>query len=211
MTAHRPKTLVRALAGFVVLGVVLTPACWFRRRRRRTRRRSSARSAPPNVFYPVGTKRVKDLANGTKRRPGTDIQTACNAAVRAAHPGIVQVLPATPRASGSGSSPAATAGSGRCYAHLGSVSVTDGQIVQSGQAPRAASARSRGPVLHALLRDHPQRQAPLNPPPGSTTGWARRRRCPTCSTPRASTWPSFNILGASHTKSSTSTRPTPPG
>ena len=97
MTARRPQTKVQALAGLVILGVVTAPLLLPASADAGTPAPQFRKVAPPNVFYPVaGTKTVKDLATSTKRRPGTDIRTACNAAVRAAHPGVVQVLSPLP-------------------------------------------------------------------------------------------------------------------
>ena len=93
MSAPRPKTSVRALAGLVTLGVLASPVLVSQTADAATRAPQFRTVSAPNVFYPVrGTKAVKDMRTSTKRHAGTDIKAACNAPVYASHPGTARVL-----------------------------------------------------------------------------------------------------------------------
>ena len=202
MTARRPQTKVQALAGLVILGVVTAPLLLPASADAGTPAPQFRKVAPPNVFYPVvGTKTVKDLATSTKRRPGTDIRTACNAAVRAAHPGVVQVLSPLPSgqrvrivASGNG-------GQRTLYAHLGSISVTDGQILQSGQGLGRVGKQAKNGECTLYFA------ATRNKKPLNATAWlnywvGRKPPVGNLFDTQGFTLATFNILGASHTKNS---------
>jgi endonuclease/exonuclease/phosphatase family metal-dependent hydrolase len=202
MTAQRAKTKVQALAGLVILGVATAPLLLPTTAEAGTQSPMYRKMTPPNVFYPVvGSKSVKDLATSTARRPGTDIKTACNAGVRAAHPGTVQVL--SPIASGQRVKVIASGNGGQrtYYAHLGSVAVTNGQIVQSGQrlGKVGKSAKTGACTLYfATTR---------NKVPSNATAWlnywvGRKPPVPNLFGTKGFMLASFNILGASHTKNS---------
>jgi murein DD-endopeptidase MepM/ murein hydrolase activator NlpD len=99
---------------------------------------------PPNVKFPIlGARSVKDLKNFSSSHRGTDIRTPCKRGVYATHPGTAQVLK-NPRAyhknivrvvSNSG-------GLVTTAAYLVSASVTNGQIIQSGQMIGKAGRKS---------------------------------------------------------------------
>ena len=138
MTAHRPKTLVRALAGLLSLGVVLTPVLVAESgfaKKPRTVDVKFRKVSAPNVFYPVaGSAAVKDLRTFTQRHRATDIATPCKSTVRATHPGVATIT--TNSAWGgkyvvrvfSGSNALLTS-----YAYLYRPLVSNGQVIQSGQ------------------------------------------------------------------------------
>ncbi|MCW2848792.1 MAG: hypothetical protein JWR90_2766 [Marmoricola sp.] len=203
MTAQRPKTLIRALVALLSLVVVATPLLGA----------GSAGAAKvvdpkfrkvsaPNVFYPVtGGKRIKDLKTYSKKHPATDIRTGCGAVAWASHPGVAYIYHNPTW----GSRYTVSVISGKPgittrYSYLSRVLVTNGQIIQSGQAlgnlgtkPGSKSkacalqfsvAGASGPVnasgwLNAMVGK--------NPPVSGLFG-----------TPGIGL-ASFNMLGASHT------------
>jgi hypothetical protein len=135
MTAHRPKTLVRALVGLLSVGGVLAPVLVATTTSAQTTDPKFRKVSAPNVFYPVtGGRRVKDLQTYSKKHTATDIVTACGAAAWASHPGTawVSTKPSW------GGKYMVTISSGRPgiisrYAYLTRVYVANGQIIQSGQ------------------------------------------------------------------------------
>lgn len=202
MTAQRSRTKVRALVGFVALGVAFTPLLVTQAAEARTRAPQFRAVSAPQVFYPVkGTPSVRDLATSTRRRTGTDIRTACDAAVFASHPGTVQVRSAT----STGQRVrviSSTNGLKTSYAHLSNLQVSDGQIVQSGQAlgQIVRAPRSGACTLYFAASSNGRRLNPtawLNDWVGKTAPVADLFDTP------GFTLASFNILGASHTTNST--------
>lgn len=201
MIALHNKTRVQALAALVVLGVACAPLLAPTAAGAGTQAPQFRQVSPPNVFYPVvGNKTVKDLATSSGKRSGTDIRTGCGASVRASHPGTVHVLKSTSTGQRVRVTSSAR-GQRTAYAHLGKITVREGQIVQSGQALGNVGklAKTGACTLYFSVSRNATVLNPttwLNswvgqPPPVSdlfdTTGF---------------TLATFNILGASHTSSS---------
>ena len=205
MTAPRPKTLTRALVGLLSLGLVAAPvlvteAGYAAKKKNRSNDPKFRKVSPPNVFYPVtGTKAVKDQRTYSKRRLGTDIKAACNATVYASHPGIAQV--ATTKGKyvvrvASGRNALLTQ-----YAFLTKALVTHGQIIQTGQAVGTLGANPSTRKCE-LFFSVTGRGKHVNP-----TSWLNAM---VGNTPPVSglfdmsaiDLASFNVLGASHTRSS---------
>lgn len=200
MTAHRPKTLVRALVGLLSLGVVLAPVMAAGTANAATQDPKFRKVSAPNVFYPVtGGRRVQDLHTYSRKHTATDIKTACGAAVWASHPGTAWVS----------SKPAwagrymVTLSSGRPgivtrYAYLSRVWVTNGQVIQSGQLLGNVGTKPNTNTC-SLQFSIAGSMGPVNP-----TGWlnAKVGGAPPVSGlfgMRPITLASFNMLGASHT------------
>jgi endonuclease/exonuclease/phosphatase family metal-dependent hydrolase len=153
----------------------------------------------PNVFYPVtGTKSVQDQRTYGKRRLGTDIKAPCNTTVYASHPGTAQVSTTSGKY-------VVRVASGRNalltqYAFLAKALVADGQIIQSGQAIGTLGANPSTKAC-ALYFTVSGRGRAVNP-----TSWLNTM---VGNTPPVSglfdmsaiDLASFNVLGASHTRS----------
>src|ERR1700712_5622911 len=201
MTAQRPKTRVQALAGLVVLGVACAPLLLPANADAGTQAPQFRKVSPPDVYYPVvGTKTVKNLANSTRKRPGTDIRTACGASVRAAHPGIAHVLSTTStgqrvRVVSSGN------GQRTGYSHLTGVLVKEGQIVQTGQGlgSVAKNAKTGACTLYFTTTSNGRTQ---NPTTWLNTWVGRTPPVTNLFDTTGFTTATFHILGASHTKNS---------
>ena len=199
MTAHRPQILLRALVGLVTLGVVLTPTLVPAADAAKTKDPKTRVQTAPNVFYPLrNLASVKDLRISSRKHFGTDITGPCTAGVFASHPGVASVYTAPNlgtyvrvRANGG-------AGLTTTYGYLGRAFVTDGQIIQSGQAigqvgkrPGTSSCRLYFSVTRggryanptAWLNAYVGKLAPVSALFGT----------------RGFLIASFNVLGASHT------------
>jgi hypothetical protein len=204
MTAHRPKTCVRALVGLLSLAVVLTPVLVSgTSTAAKVQNPKFRKVSAPNVFYPVtGTKAVKDLRSfGKKKRKGTDIKAPCGTTVWASHPGVAQVTTSTAW----GGKSVIRVISGRDglvtqYGFLSRANVATGQIIQSGQALGVMGANPS--TKHcALYFSVAGRGRVVNP-----TTWlnAMVGKTPPVSglfNTRGINLASFNMLGASHTRS----------
>jgi endonuclease/exonuclease/phosphatase family metal-dependent hydrolase len=200
MTAHRPKTLVRALVGLLSVGVVLAPVLVASTTSAKTTDPKFRKVSAPNVFYPVtGGKKVKDLQTYSKKHTATDIVTACGAAAWASHPGTawVSTKPSW------GGKYMVTVSSGRPgiitrYAYLTRVYVANGQIIQSGQMLGSIGSKP-GAKYCGLQFSIAGSRGAVNP-----TGWLNAM---VGGPPPVSglfgtapiTLASFNMLGASHT------------
>jgi hypothetical protein len=200
MSAQRPKTVVRALAGLLAFGVVLAPALTTGAEGARTQDPKFRKVSAPNVFYPLtGTRTVKDLRTYGKKRHGTDIRANCGATVWASHPGVAQVSVNSGRY-------VVRVVSGRDglvsqYAFLTRSLVANGQLIQSGQ-PLGALGSNPSSKACALYFTVSGRGKPVNP---STWLNAMVGNTPPVSgmfNTRAIQLASFNFLGASHTAGS---------
>ena len=201
MTAHRPKTLVRALVGLLSLGVVLTPVLVAESGTAKAKKVPEAKFravTSPNVFYPVvGTKKVKDLKTFTKKHQNTDIASSCGAGVRASHPGTAIVTPSRGKyvvrvLSGKN-------GLLTVYAFLDRVTVVQGQPIQSGQTigTLGANPSSKRCTLYFAVAGNNKFVNPsvwLNSFVGKTPPVSGLYNM------RGINLASFNVLGASHTR-----------
>ncbi len=138
----RPTTrLLRIGVGVLAVALACTPALAGGSAVAKSHKHAKS-SAPqyrvvsaPNTFFPVyGSSRVKDLKTYKRGHAGTDITTSCGATVRASTPGVAQVL-TNPKWGSRELVRVATNHNGlvTTYAWLWGVSVTDGQVIQSGQ------------------------------------------------------------------------------
>jgi endonuclease/exonuclease/phosphatase family metal-dependent hydrolase len=186
------------LVGLLALGVVVTPALvpaagTAAKSQSAMYRKVSA----PYVHYPVkGAKTVKDLRTASKKQAGTDIRTRCAAGVYAAHPGVAHIQTGTKR----GTYVRVVSNAGgltTSYGYLSRVAITDGQIMQSGQAIGWTGTRpGRGCELYFGVNVAGQNRNP--------TTWLNHFVGQMSPTPRLFGTPgfliaSFNVLGASHT------------
>lgn len=204
MSAHRPKTLSRTLSGLLSLGVLVSPALV-------AGSADAARSnepqwrtvSAPNVFYPVaGSRSVVDQRTGGGRRSGTDITAPCGAEVRATHPGRIRVHTGLPWAGKAMVQVISnTGGLVTGYAYLDQATAVDGQIVQSGQPIGTVGAHPRlgSCQLYFSVNRGGSKQNP--------TWWLDHYVGKTPPVPhlfdtRGFNVASFNVLGASHTRSS---------
>jgi endonuclease/exonuclease/phosphatase family metal-dependent hydrolase len=197
MTANRPKTLSRALVGLLSLGVLATPTLLPAAGDAATQDPKNRVVSAPNVFYPVkGAQAVKDLRTSTRKHAGTDIKAACNAGVYSSHPGIARVV-TSPKLGNYVSVTSNKSGLVTGYGYLSRALVTNGQILQSGQAlgyvgkKAGSDCRLYFSVSRAGARQNP-------------TWWLNRYVGSTPPVPRLFDDPgflvaSFNVLGASHT------------
>jgi endonuclease/exonuclease/phosphatase family metal-dependent hydrolase len=200
MTIRRPKSIVRALAGSLTLGVLLAPALVAGAAAAGTQDPKLRTVSPPNVFYPLtGTKAVQDRRTYSRRHRATDIKANCNATVWASHPGVAQVL--SSRAwkgkvvvrvvSGQ-------AGLVSQYAFLTRASVTNGQLIQSGQALGILGANPSSKVC-ALRFSVSGRGTAVNPSTWLNVMVGKTPPVSGLFNTRAVNLASFNLLGASHT------------
>ncbi len=200
MTATRPKNLTRALVGLLSLGVLAAPALVPSAGTAGTQDPKFRKVSAPNVFYPViGSRAVKDLRTTSAKRVGTDIATRCNAGVYATHPGKVTVIASKALGNyvrlSAGSTGLATG-----YGYLSRVLVTDGQIVQSGQA---LGFVGQNPDAECRLYFSVGRNGRSQNP----TWWLDRYVGKTAPVgnlfdTRGFQVASYNVLGASHTRNS---------
>jgi endonuclease/exonuclease/phosphatase family metal-dependent hydrolase len=203
MTVERPKTMIRVLVGVLSLGVMLAPVLVSSSGTAASQDPKYRKVSAPNVFYPVrGTKAVKDRKTYSRRHRGTDIAAPCNAGVYATHPGVAQVR-TSPAWNGrfvvrivSNSGGLVTG-----YAFLSRALVKDGQLIQSGQAiglngrnPRSRACDLYFTVYRGGVAANPtswlSHYVGLAPPVPSLFGT------------KGFDLASFNMLGASHTVSS---------
>ena len=202
MTAHRPKIAMRAVIGLLSLGVALAPVLLAGTSSARTVDPKLRKVTAPNVFYPLtGTRSVRDLRTYRKGNLATDIRANCNATVWASHPGVAQVL--TNRTWAGKSVVRVVSGRNGLvsqYAFLTRALVTNGQLIQSGQAVGVLGANPRSRAC-ALRFSVSGRGHPVNP-----TSWLNVMvgNTPPVSglfNMRAINLASLNLLGASHTAS----------
>ena len=129
------KTATRALVALLALGVVLTPTLVAGSGDAATTDPKFRQVSPPNVFYPVtGTRSVRDLKTYNTRHRATDIKAPCGVNVYATHPGVAQIIPGVTWA---GKAlvrvVSSSAGTTTYYGYLSRAVVTNNQPVQSGQ------------------------------------------------------------------------------
>ena len=197
MTTNRPKTLTRALVGLLSLGVVVTPTLLPASGGAATQDPKNRPTSAPYVFYPVkGAKTVKDLRTSTAKHAGTDIKARCSAGVYSSHPGTARVV--TSKRLGNYVSVTSNAGGlVTGYGYLSRVLVTNGQIIQSGQALGFVGQKPSSDCrLYFSTARNGKRQNP--------TWWLNRYVGKLAPTPqlfntRGFLVASFNVLGASHT------------
>ena len=193
---------LRALVGLLSLGVVLAPALVTGTSDAAGQDPKFRKVSPPNVFYPLtGTRAVQDRRTYSRRHRATDIKANCNAAVWASHPGIAQVV-SNRKWRGKVVVRVVSSGKGLItqYAFLTRALVSHGQIIQSGQAIGVLGANpvSRACALRFSVYGNGRA---VNP---STWLNAMVGKTPPVSgmfDTRSINVASFNVLGASHTKS----------
>jgi endonuclease/exonuclease/phosphatase family metal-dependent hydrolase len=201
MTAHRPKTLVRALVGLLSLGVVMTPLLVAESGTAKAKKVQDAKFravTAPNVFYPVvGTKSTKDLRTFTKKHQNTDILSSCGAGVRASTPGTAIVTPTRGKyvvrvLSGKD-------GLLTVYGFLDRVTVVQGQPIQSGQTlgVLGANPSSKRCTLYFAVAG---RNKFVNPSVWLNSFVGKTPPVSGLYNMRGINLASFNILGASHTR-----------
>ena len=204
MTTHRPKKLVRVLAGILTLGVMLAPTMVTEASAAKKAAKSQdakfRKVSPPNVFYPVtGSKRVTDQRNFRKGYSSTDIKTTCGYHVWASHPGVAQVLEHSAwKGRVAVRITSSTNGLRTQYAFLTRALVQTGQIIQSGQAIGILGSHPKSKAC-ALRFSVSGNGKAVNP---STWLQSYVGKTPPVSglfETRPINLASFNVLGASHT------------
>lgn len=212
MTTHRPKTLVRALAAILTLGVMLAPTMVTEASAAKKSAKKSAKPndpkfrkvSPPNVFYPLtGTKAVKDQRSFSKRNPATDIKAPCGATVRASHAGVAAVF-TNPKW---GRKVIVRVVGGRNglfsqYGFLTRSAVTAGQLIQSGQALGTLGAKPSAKTCALQFKVSGSGRY-VDPTKWLNTFVGNTPPLSAMFNTRAINLASFNVLGASHTRAST--------
>jgi endonuclease/exonuclease/phosphatase family metal-dependent hydrolase len=162
-------------------------------------------STPPNVYFPVKGK-AHDLKNSGKR-PGTEIKARCGNKVRAAHPGVAVVTPS--KSSGPNLVAVVTTVNRLTtwYGYMKKSYVTSGQVIQAGQVIGRVGQEGRAKFCSLYFAVRGNTGKNVNP-----SRWLHRLvGKPVNTTNMFDSWgivvASFNTLGASHTRSS-STYPT---
>jgi endonuclease/exonuclease/phosphatase family metal-dependent hydrolase len=193
-TATRTVTVALALGVLASSTLLATPA------NAAVRDPMYRQVAPPNVMFPVtGASSVKDMKNFSSRHRGTDIRTPCSRPVHAVHPGYAQVL-TNPKnvnkyvvrvVSNSG-------GLVTTSGHLISASVTNGQIIQSGQLIGKAGRKSAGSPCGVYFSVRNAGNV-LNPSTWLNTWVGKAPPVPKLFGTTGFNVASFNLLGASHT------------
>jgi endonuclease/exonuclease/phosphatase family metal-dependent hydrolase len=203
MFTNRFRTTTRAVTVALALGVLASSTLMASGGNAASQDPMYRKVAPPNVMFPIiGARSVKDLKNFSSRQRGTEIRTPCSRGVYAVHPGIAQVQ-TNPKAYHKRIVRVVSNGGGlvTTSGRLVSASVANGQIIQAGQMIGKAGRKSAGGPcgIYFAVKSAGKVQNPstwLNTwvgkaPPVSrlfgTTGFNVA---------------SFNILGASHTTSS---------
>jgi murein DD-endopeptidase MepM/ murein hydrolase activator NlpD len=203
MSARNHQTIVRGLTGLLAIGVLASPTLVAQAGHAATQDPKNRKVAAPNVFYPVaGTRSVKDRKTYTSRHRGTDIASPCNATVRAATPGVARV---GTRSSWKGTSIVRvisnTGGLMTSYAYLNRTSVTNGQVIQSGQALGTVGRNpfnNRCDVYFTVYRG----SVAANPSSWLKSYVGHAPPVPNLFGTRGFDLASFNVLGASHTTKS---------
>lgn len=158
----------------------------------------------PNVFYPVPAARtVKDLKTFTSRKATTDIQTSCGTSVRAAHPGYARVIERTVKGR-TGSIVRVYTGTDdlwTSYGYLRSVTVQNGDVIQSGQSLGTLTnhVSTRACALAFGVR---RGGVAVNPSTWLTRYVGTPPPVPRLFATRGINLVSFNLLGANHTEDS---------
>jgi endonuclease/exonuclease/phosphatase family metal-dependent hydrolase len=199
MTANRPTKLFRLLVGLTSLGVLLAPAMVSSAQAAKTKEPKARAVIAPDISYPLKNyKSVKDLKLSGRKRHSTEITGPCGAGVYATHPGVATFASTSKlrtfvRIRANGDSGLTTT-----YAYLSRSLITNGQVVQSGQAigqlgsrPHTAGCRlyfsvSRNKKFYnptSFLNAYVGKPGPV----GDLFG------------DRGFSIASFNVLGASHT------------
>ncbi len=200
MTTHSPTKTVRALAGILALGVLLTPALTTEAGAAKSQDPKFRKVSPPNVFYPLtGTAAVQDRRSYSARNLATDIKANCNATVWASHPGVAQVLT---NAAWAGKVVvrvvSGTNGLVSQYAFLTRANVTTGQLIQSGQAIGVLGANPASKAC-ALRFSVSGNNKPVNPSTWLNTMVGNTPPVSGMFNARPIAIASYNLLGASHT------------
>jgi endonuclease/exonuclease/phosphatase family metal-dependent hydrolase len=203
MFTNRFRTTTRAVSVALALGVLASSTLMASGGSAAGQDPMYRKVSPPNVSFPIkGDRTVKDLKNFSSSHRGTDIRTPCNRGVYATHPGTAQVL-VNPKSYHKHVVRVVSNGGGlvTTAAYLVSASVTDGQIIQSGQLiGRAGRKSAKTPCgIYFAVKSAGKVLNPstwLNtwvgktPPVGNLFGTTGFKVA------------SFNLLGASHTAKS---------
>jgi endonuclease/exonuclease/phosphatase family metal-dependent hydrolase len=199
MTSKIFRSVMRGLVGVLALAIVLVPTFTASSSQAGTSDPKYRKVTAPNVFYPVsGSRAVKDLRSFKPRHQFTDIKAACGAGVKATHPGTAAVwgTPGNMTVRISSASGMVTTYS----SYLSAAWVTTGQIIQSGQYIGTVGRHPRSKVCDLYFSVW-QRGKAVNPT--TWLNWYVGRTPPVGNlfdVPGINV-ASFNVLGASHTRS----------
>ncbi len=203
MSAAHRKTAVRGLVGLLALGLLAAPALVASTGSAATSDPKYRKVSAPNVFYPVvGSRSVKDLKKYTTRYRATVIAAPCDATVYATHPGTAQVGTSSASSRYVVRLVSARGGLAVRSAHLRTVAVTDGQIIQSGQPIGTVGRKSRSSACGIQVQVSNNSKS-LNPTTFFNSYVGKKAPITRLFDSYGFNVASFNILGASHTTSST--------
>jgi hypothetical protein len=203
MFTIRFKTTIRAVTAALALGVLASSTLMATGGNAAGQDPKYRKVAPPNVMFPIkGDKTVKDLKNFSSSHRGTDIRTPCNRGVYATHPGTAVVL-TNPKSYHKHVVRVVSNGGGlvTTAAYLTASSVADGQIIQSGQMIGKAGRKSASTPCGIYFAVKSAGKV-LNPSTWLDTYVGKTPPVPNLFGTPGFNVASFNILGASHTKSS---------
>ena len=201
MSSRMTKRVIRGAVGLLSLGVMLVPTFTAGSGQAAVVDPKLRKVSAPNVFYPVtGTRAVTDLRTYTARHPNTDIKAPCGVNVYASHPGVVSVLPTVAWGKVLVRVQSSSTGTTTWYGYLSRAVVVNGQPVQSGQWIGSVGRKpgtSRCQVGFKVTNGATPYNASawLNYYVGRTPPVGRLFDSPPV------TLASFNVLGASHTRS----------
>jgi hypothetical protein len=197
------RTALRSVAGLVTVALVSAPLVISGPGSAATSDPKFRKTSAPNVHFPVkGSKYVKDLKNFSSRHRGTDIVAPCYTPVYATHPGTAQVVSNDTWFS----KYAVRVVSGRnglvtTVAYLPKVTVQHGQILQAGQQIGYVGTRVKGERCRTYFAVK-NRGTVYNPSTWLNAYVGKKAPFSALFDHNGFNVASFNILGASHTKSS---------
>ncbi len=203
MFTNRFKTTTRAVTVALGLGVLASSTLMASGGNAAGQDPKYRKVAPPNVNFPVkGDRSVKDLKNFSSSHRGTDIRMPCNRGVYAAHPGTAVVLK-NPKSYHKNVVRVVSNGGGlvTTSAYLVSASVTDGQIIQSGQMIGKAGRKSASTPCGIYFAVKNAGKV-LNPSTWLNTWVGKQPPVSNLFGTSGFKVASFNLLGASHTTKS---------
>ena len=194
------KRLVGAVTGALVASLLTTPVLLSGPAQAQVRP-EDRKATPPNVYFPVKGRGVRDLWTSGKK-PGTEIRAKCGKPVRASHPGLAVV--SSSKKSGPNLVKVVTT-QGRLTSYYGFMRkslVTTGQVIQAGQKIGRVGHEGAARFCSLYFAVNGNGGNKVNP-----SRWLKRRvGKPVNTTNMYGNWgfvlASFNVLGASHTKNS---------
>jgi endonuclease/exonuclease/phosphatase family metal-dependent hydrolase len=193
------KRVIRGAVGLLSLGVMLVPTFTAGSGQAAVPDPKYRATSAPNVFYPItGARSVQDLKTFTARHYWTDIKTPCGAGVKATHPGTALVW-----GSGSNWNVRVTGSNGGLvtyYSYLSKPWVSSGQVLQSGQYIGTAGRHPRSQVCELSFAVSQSRKW-VNPTSWLSWYVGRLPHVERLFDAPPVTVASFNVLGASHTRS----------